>query len=51
MMALRIAVGVAVLICCLPKMRLQDRRISGFSRDRFGSVGGADIGVGGGRRR
>jgi len=25
-----------------------DRRISGFSRDRFGSVGGADIGVGGG---
>ena len=49
MMALRIAVGIAVLICCLPKMRLQDRRIiSGFSPDRFGSVGGADTGDGGG---
>jgi hypothetical protein len=49
MKALNIAVGVAVLICCLPKTRLQNRRtLSGFSRDRFGSVGGADIGVGGG---
>jgi hypothetical protein len=50
MMALRIAVGIAALICYLLSItRLQNRSaISGFSPDRFGSVGGADIGDGGG---
>ena len=47
-MAFGIAVGIATLTCYLLMTRLQNRRvISGFSRDGFGWVGGADIGDGG----